>query len=233
MKGLFVTGIVYIFVLIAWLFYLNYDMAQFKRDLLIVSELPEQNEKTLGHADGSVVERISDHSSDTHAPVKESTRDVAESEKIETLTSQRVSDATTDSQGALMTTVPEASVSGLTLELEKIFIDYKPLYDSLVEVAKQHGSLDIERYRAENRISQIRSELSDTRNGRRRQELYYEKQELTQWLEDSFPAYEAGEADLERLMTAENEFFTARGFSSEAEFWQTHEVTFVGWIDNQ
>lgn len=228
MKKLFVTGGVCIFVVIAWLFYLSYDMVQFKRDPLFGSGVSQPADTTSEHIDRSVVESVSVHSSDTQAPVGEE-REVLESEKSE---SQRVNDDDNiDFQEIPMATVPEASVPGLTPELEKIFVDYKPLHEKLLEVGDRHVLMDRERYRAEVRVKQIREGLPGTRDKQKRQNLYKEEEELTDWLFKSADAYIESQNEYERLLTEQTEFFAERGFS-DREFWKIHTDTFISWLDN-
>ena len=230
MKELFVVGGVCMFLLIAWFFYLNYDLAQFKGDPLFVSELSQPADTTSEHINRSVVESVSVHSSDTQVPVEEK-REVLESEKAETSRSQRVSDSDIDFQGVPVATDPEALIPGLTPELEKIFVDYKPLYEKLLEVGDRHVLMDRERYRAEVRVEQIREGLPGTRDNQKRLNLYKEEEELTDWLYKSADAYIESQNEYDRLLTEQTEFFKERGFS-DREFWKIHTDIFISWLDN-
>lgn len=233
MKRLFLAGIVCVVIVIAWLFYLNYDMDQFTQNITDISQ-DQLQDSASKQPDDSVVDQMSVRASDSDAPVEETKQDIQPSEKIEKGVSARASDANkvfqTDHQ---IKTRVETSIPGLTPELEKIFIEYKPLYNTLVEFAKEYGSLDLEVHTTETRLSQVRENISTTQDNQSRLELYKEEKELSKKLEEMNPIYEKSQTELERLIIVERDFFTARGFSSEADFWKNHEATYRDWFDNQ
>lgn len=218
-------------IVIAWLLYLNYDMDRFMQDISDTSQI-QQQEKNSEQDDVRLPEQVSVSSPDTHEPIEETKQDTPQ-EITEKFVLPRGPDANKVFQTVPAKTRHESSISGLTPELEKIFIEYKPLYNTLVEFAKEYGSLDLEVHTAETRLSQVRENISTTQDNQRRLELYKEEKELSKKLEEMYPIYEKEQTELERLIKVERDFFAARGFSSETEFWQTHEATYVDWFDNQ
>ena len=232
MRKLFVSGIISMIIMIAWLLYLNYDMDRFMQGISDISQIPQQ-ERNSEQGDVRLPKQVSVSSPDTHEPVEETKQDTPQSEITEKFVLPRGPDTNKVFQTVPAKTGHESSISGLTPELEKIFIEYKPLYNTLVEFAKEYGSLDLEVHTAETRLSQVRENISTTQDNQRRLELYKEAKELSKKLEEINPIYEESQTELERLINVERSFFTARGFSSEAEFWKNHEATYRDWFDTQ
>ena len=232
MRTLFVLCIVSVIIVIAWMLYLNHDMDRFMLDEADISQASQQK-RNSEQVDVSDREQVLVSPSDTHEPVEETKRDIVQSENTDKLISERVPDANKVFQADPVKMGSEASFSGLTPELEKIFIEYKPLYRSLEKSAKAYGLLIQEMISRQLRKEEIGYELSATTDSRKSKELQKEYDAHYEWLEKIVPTYNEVNAELENLMTEEKEFFTGHGFSSESEFWKTHTATYRDWIDNQ
>ena len=231
MRKLFVGSLVFVFLLVVWNLYLEYDTKRF------IQGLPQPRETETQHQVGTPQVR-------TVTPAEtDKTATAALENADEPILSETPKDFTREIYETKANTVFDAEVpdiesetdnSELSPELEALFTAYDPIYQELRKVTKVLSPLIDRHIRGSHRKRDILSEaLPSSVDGPERQALYAELQEIQAWKKNVREETEVLQDEKERLHQERSTLLAEYGISSWQEFNRHHGDTYTAWRSNR
>ena len=227
MRKLFVGGIVFVLILLAWKLYLDYETNQF------IEKLPQplsQGQQLDGTTKVIQVTSGVDVNNTTYGPLESTPRLSA----MKTFADSELpiqTDTATIFEVESLNPGQELDDIGLFLEVETLFSEFAALYEKSLVVGKVFAPLTDQTVAASRRQTEIGQELSATTDNAKIRALYAESEEISAWFKEIKPTYIELRDELRRIQDARDNLLKKYGFSSEEEFRDSHWEAYKAWRD--
>ena len=228
MRKLLFGGIVFVFALVGWKLYLDYETKQFIQNL---PKLPELELQQLDSIPGTVTTTpLTTEPDDTAVELlNDLVSDTSTSATLE-ITSTTAADSVSEFEDEFIEELPASDNIGLSPELKAFFSEYAPLHQKLVEVSKVLNPILDRHHLSSRRIREILlNELPVSTDGPERQALYAEIEEIHVWKDEVKQITMELQNKRQQLSDERSILLATYGISSWQEFNEIHGEAYKTW----
>ena len=229
MRKLIFIGIISVLIVVAWISYLMYDIKQFREEFPLVPTKPPKQQVNR-HAKDALETSADDAAETIHA--EEDKMTFLTQEMPEDVPQPYQNEANTETEMATRELQQTPEDIGLSPVLKELFTEFHPLHVRSFEVAMELNPITEKSIESNDRLKEIGKHLTaaaEDEVGRRK--IQAERDAIYEWIEKIKPIVIKLQNE-SLLLTGERErLLSEYGFSSEDDFWRTHEDDYDTWLN--
>lgn len=232
MRKLIFTGVIWAFIVISFIIYLRYDKKKFIEELSLASTPQKQQvQRTTKKGVSPLV--TNPNSVDAVIQARDENpgtlnMDVNSIEDASSIETNWNTNGEVDNQYIGQTLVN----TGLSPELEKLFSEFHPIHQQSLAVNMELGAITEHTIDVDTRLQEIGRELSNARDEPTKQKLYSERKSIYKEIEDIKPVAISLQEESRQLANDRLRLFKKYGYSTEMDFWEDHEETYLKTYEN-
>lgn len=225
MRKLIYTGVVTVFIVIAFIIYVKYDTKKFVQELSLETP-PEQQANSTGKdaTEASVDEVTNTEQTGFENTPKEILKDVGQFNELNADTESKVDD---------LDPVQTPAETKISPELKKVFSNYHNLYKKSEELSLVLGPLIMRSVELSQRLTVIGQELSAAKDEATRRKVLAEWDGIDKWTEEEGPRILELQDEASKLASERLRIINEYGFETERDFLRAHRNDYETWVSDE
>ena len=221
MQKIFVTGIIFILIMIVWIGYLKYDTKNF------IEELSHEPLKQVDRTAKDSTKKSKDTVTKTEQTGFENPLSSLPEEKTEIDEENSHSDIQTKNKDNVLESVPTSEETGISPELKKVFSEYHNLYRKSEELSLVLAPLITRSVELSYRFTTIGQDLSAAKDEETRRKIRSEWNAIDKWIDENRPEIIKLQDEATQLSNERLRIINAYGFATERDFLKAHRKDYT------